>query len=192
MSRSPTDVRAVSARYPVDSHSLLVPVVLAPGMTIKLRPGARGKLIRAIVEDFAPRFVPGSQLVYVGDSGKPNRKWAYFDEATLTTLGVRVDTAGKLPDVVLYCAAKGWLLLVESVASHGPVDAKRHAELVQQFACSSASLVVVTAFPDRATVGRHLGEIAWDTAVWVADSPTHLIHFNGERFLGPYPKESTV
>jgi BsuBI/PstI restriction endonuclease domain len=34
----------------------------------------------------------------------------------------------------------------------------------------------------------NLDEISWETEVWVADSPAHLIHFNGERFLGPYPE----
>jgi len=87
---------------------------------------------------------------------------------------------------VLHYAERNWLLLVESVTSHGPVDGKRHAELTHLFAGSKAGLVYVTAFPNRATMGRYLGEIAWETEVWVADAPSHLIHFNGSRFLGPY------
>ncbi|MBI4740649.1 MAG: hypothetical protein HY777_03630 [Betaproteobacteria bacterium] len=90
------------------------------------------------------------------------------------------------PDVVLHFTAKNWLLLVESVTSHGPVDGKRHAELAKLFAGSTAWLVYVTAFPNRAIMGRYLGEIAWETEVWVADAPSRLIHFNGVRFLGPY------
>lgn len=80
----------------------------------------------------------------------------------------------------------GWLLLIEAVTSHGPVDAKRHGELAALFGSSSAGLVYVTAFPDRSTMGKYLGDISWETEVWVATSPTHLIHFDGERFLGPY------
>jgi hypothetical protein len=38
----------------------------------------------------------------------------------------------------------------------------------------------------RAVMTRYLGEIAWETEVWVADAPSHLIHFDGARFLGPY------
>ncbi len=91
-----------------------------------------------------------------------------------------------MPDVVLYWAERNWLLLVESVTSHGPVDGKRHAELAVLFGGSTAGLVYVTAFPDRATMSRYLGTIAWETEVWVADAPSHLIHFNGVRFLGPY------
>jgi hypothetical protein len=104
----------------------------------------------------------------------------------LDELGVQVDAHGKMPDVVLYWAERNWLLLVESVTSHGPVDGKRHAELAVLFGGSTAGLVYVTAFPDRATMSRYLGTIAWETEVWVADAPSHLIHFNGVRFLGPY------
>jgi hypothetical protein len=91
-----------------------------------------------------------------------------------------------MPDVVLHYRQKNWLLLVESVTSHGPVDGKRHDELAELFNRSTAGLVYVTAFPNRAVMSRHLGEIAWETEVWVADSPSHLIHFDGERFLGPH------
>lgn len=122
-------------------------------------------------------------LVYAGDTGD---KWGYFDAALLAQLGVDVDSHGKMPDVVLHFRANNWLLLVESVTSHGPVDGKRHAELADLFGRSTAGLVYVTAFPNRAIMSRYLIEIAWETEVWVADAPSHLIHFNGERFLGPY------
>lgn len=91
-----------------------------------------------------------------------------------------------MPDVVLYYPERNWLLLVESVTSHGPVDGKRHEELARLFVHSSAGLVYVTAFPNRSLMARYLPEIAWETEVWVADAPSHLIHFNGVRFLGPY------
>lgn len=81
---------------------------------------------------------------------------------------------------------KNWLLLIESVTSHGPVDGKRHGELSNLFSTSTAGVVYVTAFPNRKVMAEYLPEIAWETEVWVADAPTHLIHFNGERFLGPY------
>jgi hypothetical protein len=158
-------------------------VEIAPGKKITLSPGEHSELIRAIIEEFAPRFVPGSLLVYAGDTGD---KWGYFDAPLLAELGIDVDSHGKMPDVVLHFAEMGWLLLVESVTSHGPVDGKRHDELAKLFAGSRAGLVYVTAFPSRAIMGRYLGEIAWETEVWVADAPSHLIHFNGVRFLGPY------
>lgn len=173
------------ARYAKQREQSLIPVEIAPGKRINLSPGKHSELIRAIIEDFAPRFAPASVLVYAGDTGD---KWGYFDNALLTGLGVNVDSHGKMPDVVLHYTTNNWLLLVESVTSHGPVDGKRHNELAELFTSSKAGLVYVTAFPNRSVMGRYLGEIAWETEVWVADAPSHLIHFNGERFLGPYNK----
>jgi hypothetical protein len=174
------------ARYAHERKQNLIPVQIAPGKEINLSPGEHSELIRAIIEDFAPRFVPGAKLIYAGDTGE---KWGYFDAVLLTKLGVNVDAHGKMPDVVLFDPKRKWLVLVESVTSHGPVDGKRHAELAKLFSGSSAGLVYVTAFPTRAVMGRYLGDIAWETEVWVAGAPSHLIHFNGERFLGPYGED---
>lgn len=174
----------LSARYAKERTQNRIPVEIAPGRKISLSSGEHSALIRSVIEDFAPRFAPGSILVYAGDTGD---KWGYFDAALLAELNVAVDAHGKMPDVVLHYPARNWLLLVESVTSHGPVDGKRHDELARLFAGSNAGLVFVTAFPSRAVMSRYLGEIAWETEVWVADAPSHLIHFNGERFLGPYP-----
>ena len=177
------DHETLAARYAMERKQSRVPVNIAGDKEITLSPGEHSELIRDIIEEFGPRFVPGGVLVYAGDTGD---KWGYFDAPLLSNLGVNVDSHGKMPDVVLFCPKRNWLLLVESVTSHGPVDAKRHAELAQLFVNSKAGLVYVTAFPNRSLMGRYLGEIAWETEVWVTDAPSHLIHFNGERFLGPY------
>ena len=175
--------QALAVRYARKRKLTLIPVRIAPRRKIHLSPGEHSELIRAIIEAFAPRFVPDGVLIYAGDTGD---KWGYFDAVTLSKLGVTVDSHGKMPDVVLYYPDKKWLLLVESVTSHGPVDGKRHEELAELFSDSSVGLVYVTAFPNRSIMARYLPEIAWETEVWVADAPSHLIHFNGVRFLGPY------
>lgn len=177
----------LASKYAMEREQNLVPVKIARNKKITLSPGAHSELIRAIIEDFAPRYAPGSALIYVGDTGD---KWGYFDADLLAKLGVNVGAHGKIPDVVLHFVEKNWLLLIESVTSSGPVDGKRHAELAVLFAKSKAGLVYVTAFPNRALMARYLPEIAWETEVWVADAPSHLIHFNGTRFLGPYNAES--
>lgn len=173
----------LTAIYAMERKQNKVAVKIAKGKEIALSPGEHSELIRNIIEEFGPRFVPGGILIYAGDTGD---KWGYFDAPLLTKLGISVDSHGKMPDVVLYCKERNWLLLIESVTSHGPVDGKRHSELSELFSNSTAGLVYVTAFPNRSLMGRYLGEIAWETEVWVADAPSHLIHFNGERFLGPY------
>jgi hypothetical protein len=178
-----TGRETLATRYAQEREQRMIPVQIAPGSEIHISPGDHSLLIKAIIEDFAPRFVPGSILAYVGDTGE---KWGYFDEILLTRLGVVVDGHGKMPDVVIYYPDRNWLLLVESVTSHGPVDGKRHAELMRLFSGSTAGLVYVTAFPTKSVMARYLSEIAWETEVWVAEAPSHLIHFNGIRFLGPY------
>lgn len=175
--------KTLTARYAREREMKKLPVTLATGESIRLSPGAHSELIKEIIEEFAARFVPGGLLIYAGDTGE---KWGYFDKSQLDKLGVAVDGHGKMPDVIFYYPARKWLLLVESVTSHGPVNGKRHEELAKLFTGSKAGLVYVTAFPSRAVMARYIGEVAWETEVWCADAPSHLIHFNGERFLGPY------
>jgi hypothetical protein len=179
--------KTLIAKYAKEREQNLVAIKIAKSKKITLSPGKHSELIKAIIEDFAPRFAPDSQLIYVGDTGD---KWGYYDDTLLASLDVTIDSHGKMPDVVLYYAARNWLLLVESVTSHGPVDGKRHAELTSLFAAATAGLVYVTAFPSRTLMSRYLGSIAWETEVWVAEAHSHLIHFNGERFLGPYDVEN--
>ena len=171
------------AQYAAEREMQMIPLVLDDGTEVKLSPGEHSRLIRDIVVEFGPRFAPGAEVVYLGDTGA---KEDFFKRQRLAELGVNVDRKGKLPDVVLYWPEKHWLLLIESVTSHGPVDGKRHSELRELFQNSDPGLVYVTAFPDRKIMGKYLSDISWDTEVWIAEAPTHMIHFNGERFLGPY------
>ncbi|NES20516.1 MAG: hypothetical protein F6K41_16690 [Symploca sp. SIO3E6] len=121
--------------------------------------------------------------IYVGDTGN---KWSYFDKRSLEALGVTINTHGKIPDVVVHYVNENWLVLIEAVTSHGSVDPKRRHELKALFKDSTAGLVFVSAFLTRKDMAQYLNEISWETEVWIAESPAHMIHFDGERFLGPY------
>ena len=163
---------SLAAQYAKHREMKMVPIKI-DGKEIILSPRDHSELIRQIWEEFAPRFVPGGELVYVGDTGE---KWGYFNEPLLKEIGVVVDNHGKMPDVVVYYRERNWLVLAEAVTSHGPVDGKRHAELNRLFAGSKAGLVFVSAFPDRRTFTHYAEAISWETEVWIADNPTHLIH----------------
>jgi len=171
------------SRYAKVREQNRIPVEVAPGQSITFSPGKHSKLIRDIIEEFAPCFTPGSKLIYAGDTGN---KWSYFDRALLKQLGVSIDSHGKMPDVVLLYKKKNWLVLVEAVTSHGPMDSKRHSELKLLFKESTIGIVFITAFETRRVMTKYLADISWETEVWCAESATHLIHFNGKRFLGPY------
>ncbi len=161
----------------------LVPVNLPHGGTLMLTPGGQNQLLKKVVEEFCPRFTPGGVLVYLGDAGREGR---HLTPGYLERLGVTRDAHGKMPDIVVHFTAKNWLVLIEAVASHGPIGLKRHNELKAIFGAADAGLVFVTAFLSRGALMKHVREIAWETEVWIADSPSHVIHFDGERFLGPY------
>lgn len=175
--------KSLTERYTKKRDMQMIPVVIHGSKKLSLTPGTHNQLIKNIVDEFAPRFAPGAEVLYVGDTGA---KMGYFDEKTFHELCLSFNSHGKFPDVVLYLRSKNWLLLIESVTSHGPMDSKRHLELSSLFSDSTAGIVYVTAFPDRPTMAKYLSCISWETEVWIADSPSHLIHFNGERFLGPH------
>lgn len=157
-----------------------VPLLVPTGETILLSHGRHSLLTRQICDKFASRFAPSGVLLYVGDTAD---KFPYEDKAKLEEIGIRLDRHGKIPDVIIHHPEKNRLFLVEAVTSHGPVSAKRRKELCKLFADAKADLVFVTAFEDMASMKKHAADISWETEVWLADSPDHMIHFDGEKFL---------
>jgi type II restriction enzyme len=189
-----TDWETASAQFVAEHGSLattyarhrssgkLVPVTLPDGRAIELSPGKHNQVQRALIEQFAPRFAPDSELLYLGDTAKKN---LIVDTETLADLGMPVSDHDKLPDIVLFDRQRGWLFLVEAVTSHGPMTPKRVFELEEWLQGGTAKAIFVSAFPDIAGFRKHIKEIAWETEIWIADIPDHMIHFNGDRFLGP-------
>ena len=170
-----------------------IPVILPNGEMVKLSPGKHNQLHADIVHEFCARFVgAGGRLLYIGDtasSRKEGGKLMFLESEYLQSLGVPPLSHDKLPDVVVYDEDREWLFLIEAVTSHGPVSPKRWIELEEAFQTCKVGLVYVTAFPDRAEFRKNAADIAWETEVWIADNPDHMIHFNGDRFLGPHGKD---
>ena len=136
-----SNCQTLTEKYAKARNLYKIPIVIALGKEICLSSGEHNELVKAIIEDFGPRFAPGGELVYVGDA---SNKWSYFNENLLKDLGITIDSHGKMPDVVIYYSKRNWLLLIESVTSHGPVDSKRHNELKTLFSQSSAGLVSIS------------------------------------------------
>ncbi len=162
----------------------MIPVTLPDGSSVRLSSGGQNELIKSIIEDFCPRFAKGGEVLYLGDAGeKLNESQIH----RFQDLGIDLDRHGKAPDVIVYIKQENWLILIEAVTSHGPIDEKRQNELSDLFAKPSGlGLIFVTAFQSRHAMTKYLREISWETEVWIAEAPDHLIHFDGERFLGPY------
>lgn len=174
---------ALGRLQPRERAMALVPVKLPSGGKVSLTAGGQNELVKKIIEEFCPLFTPGGTVVFLGDTGQKQR---HIESGYFEKLGVEIDEHGKMPDVVVHLRDKDWLVLIEAVTSHGPIGIKRHNELKALFSSARSGLVFVTAFLTRRTMTKYLSEIAWETEVWIAEAPSHIIHFNGERFLGPY------
>lgn len=144
--------------------------------------GKHNELQKAIIEDFAPRFAPNAECLYVGDTLE---KDLVKNVEKLLELGFEITLHDKMPDVVLYREDKNWIYFVESVTSVGPMDPKRILEIEELTKNVSAGKIYVTAFLDFKTYKKFAEELAWETEVWIAEMPEHMIHLNGDRFMGP-------
>ena len=161
----------------------MTPIKLPKGQTINLSAGGQNNLIRQIIEDYCPRFVSGGSVLLVGDAGNKN---IIEDNDALSALGIQLPARGKAPDVIIHDIKHNWLIVIEAVTSHGPIDQKRRNEISDLFSKSDIGIVYLTAFPNTATYVKFAKNIAWETEVWIADAPDHLIHYNGSRYQGPY------
>lgn len=176
------EVGELTKKYVKERNMNMVPLQLANGKVVKLFPGKHNKVQAAVVNQFASRFASGGLLLYLGDAAK---KDLITDTKKLAELGVPINQHSKLPDVVIFDPERKWLFLIEAVTSHGPVTPKRIIELEELLKKCDAGKIYVSAFPDFAEFKRHTNELAWETEVWIMEHPTHMIHFNGNKFLGP-------
>ena len=152
------------------------------GLDFSFSAGKHNELEKAIIEEFAPRFAPNSECLYVGDTIE---KDLVKNVDKLEKLGFEITLHDKMPDVVLYREDKDWIYFVESVTSVGPMDPKRILEIEEMTKDVKAGKVYVTAFLDFKTYKRFSEDLAWETEVWIAEMPEHMIHLNGDRFMGP-------
>lgn len=180
-------------QYFLDSHETLVDIyaskkamkkmpVRINGKDFTFSPGKHNELQKAIIEEFAPRFAPDSECLYVGDT---TEKDLVKNVDKLQQLGFIITLHDKMPDVVLFCEEKNWLYFIESVTSVGPMEPKRIKEIEEMTQNVNAGKIYVTAFLDFKTFKKFSESLAWETEAWIANMPDHMIHLNGDKFLGP-------
>lgn len=160
-----------------------VPVQISSGVKLTFSAGKHNDLQKAIIESFLPIFGHGAEILYVGDTANKN---LYLDATGLKKINFFELAHDKLPDVVAYSSEKNWLYLIEAVTTANPITELRRSVLLRSASECSADLIFVTAFLDRDTYRKFSKDIAWETEVWIADAPEHMIHFNGDKFLGPH------
>lgn len=163
----------------------MVPVKLPNNKEFKLSPGPHNRIQKAIIDEFLPKFSEGAQILYMGDTEK---KILVIDEEKIASLGLKNPSREMLPDILAYEEKRNWLFMIEAVHSSNPISQMRHMKLRELTQLSTAGVIYVTAFENMSKFAKFAKEISWETEVWVADNPDHIIHFDGERFLGPYDK----
>lgn len=167
--------------YASKKKMTMIPVKIN-GDYFKFSAGKHNELQKAIIEEFAPRFAPDSECLYVGDTIE---KDLVKNVEKLSKIGFEITLHDKMPDVVLYREDKNWIYFIESVTSVGPMDPKRILEIEELTQNVKAGKIYVTAFLDFKTYKKFAEELAWETEVWIAEMPEHMIHLNGDRFMGP-------
>jgi hypothetical protein len=165
---------------------LKVPIQLPSGILLELSSGKHNDLQKAIIEDFLPRYGQNCKILYLGDTAN---KMLFVDKVELQILNFFELSHDELPDIIAYDQQKNWLYLIEAVHSSGSISEIRMLELKRLTKDCTADIVYVTAFLTKSEFKKWVTDIAWETEVWIAENPDHLIHFNGDKFLGPYKEK---
>jgi DNA-directed RNA polymerase specialized sigma54-like protein len=166
-----------------------VKVMLPSGKQLAFSAGEHNNLQKAIIEEFLPRFGFESEILYVGDTAD---KYLYLEKEKLEALNFFEISHEELPDIIAYSKKKNWLYLIEAVHSSGPISEIRLLQLQKLTKACKADIIYVTAFLTRPKFRQFMADIAWETEVWIADNPDHLVHFNGDKFLGPYKNDGKL
>lgn len=177
------NIEPLSKKLKREREIAKVNVILPSGGELTFSAGEHNDLQKAIIEDFLPRYGHGAEVLYVGDTSD---KYLYLEKDKLEKLNFFEISHEELPDVIAYSKKKNWLYLIEAVHSSGPISELRLIQLQKLTKNCKADLVYVTAFLNRPKFRQFMTDIAWETEVWIADNPDHLVHFNGDKFLGPY------
>jgi BsuBI/PstI restriction endonuclease domain/BsuBI/PstI restriction endonuclease HTH domain len=162
-----------------------IPITIPGGQILEFSQGGHNQLQREVIDEFLPRFGNGCELLYIGDT---SNKYLLRLDDKLSKLGFFQLSHDELPDIIAYDSKKNWLYLIEVVYSSGPMSEERVFELNKMLSKCKADLIFVTAFTSRTDYKKYAADIAWESEVWLADNPDHMIHFNGNKFLGPYKK----
>ena len=160
-----------------------IPAVFPDGQEISLDDSPHNAIQKGILEEFLPRFVPGAEIIYVGDA---SNKDLFNNSGRLRELGIDELSHGTLPDVIAFDSKHNWIFLIEAVHSSNPISKLRHLNLERLTEKSQYPVVYVSAFLDRQNLREWILDISWETEVWLAETPDHLIHFNGDKFLEPH------
>ncbi len=151
---------------------------------ISLKKSAHNKLQLNILQYLIPLVCKEKpELLYIGDATDRN---LWQKDERLDELGIHVlSQSGNLPDIIVYDESQKRVIFIEAYHSTGPFTIDRVNAIKSLCACAEGTeAAFITAFDSTAKMLKNYKDIAWDTDIWSADEPTHLVHKNGDKFIG--------
>lgn len=158
-----------------------VKVTLPDGSVRLLEPGHASLILKAVVEEWAPRKLHTPMVLAISE---PGEKQAYVDAQRLRRLGLSISVTQLLPDALLFDGGpEGTFWVVEAVHTDGPIDEQRKAQLIAWAAAQQIppdQLAFLTAFESRnaAPARRRLKDLATGTFAWFRDEPGYELQWD--------------
>lgn len=183
-------VRIMQERHAVEG---IVPVTMPNGERRNLSTGSSSLIAKAVIEQFAPRFLRHPAVLWISESGN---QVVVQDDRLMRDLGLPIDQQRLLPDLVLADLGRESTLLVfvEIVYSDGPITEARKEELLKMTGAAGyerRNVAFVSAFEQRnsAPLKRRLSGVAVDTLIWCMAEPNLLIWLGENQALPFTPGE---
>ncbi|MCG8596915.1 MAG: restriction endonuclease [Kiloniellales bacterium] len=148
--------------------------------TRHLAPGPSSVIAKAVIEEFAPRYLEDPAVLWLSESGN---KVVKRDDAIASAIGLEIEADKNLPDLVLVDLGPKEPLIVfaEVVATDGPISARRREALhvlTDAAGFDRSQVAFLTAYQDReaAAFKKTVPSLAWGSFAWFASEPDNLVH----------------
>lgn len=140
--------------------------------------GPSTQIAKAVIEEFALRFLKHPFLLWLSESGN---KVVKRDDRLASELGIKIDASKHLPDIILVDigGAKTFFIFIEVVATDGAItEARQKAfyELTDKAGYDRSQILFVSAYADRQSPGfkKTVSHLAWNSFAWFISEPDGL------------------
>ena len=158
-------------------------VTFPSGETRHMEPGPSSVISRAVVEEFAPRFLEQPGVIWLSES---RNQVVARDDRLAQDIGLTIQPDRNLPDLILVDLgpAEPLLVFVEVVATAGPVSEARQAALMAiatEAGFNENQVAFLTAYADRndAAFRASVSELAWRSFAWFMSEPDNIVVLHG-------------
>lgn len=149
------------------------------GETRHMEPGPSSVISRAVIEDFAPRFLEQPSVIWLSES---RNQVVAGDDRLAQEIGLTIQPDRNLPDLILVDLGppEPLSVFVEVVATAGPVNESRLAALMliaTEAGFGEEQVAFLTAYSDRddPAFKGSVSELAWGSFAWFMSEPEHIV-----------------